>query len=103
MVSAAHLTRRQKRLLVQGRLIEEDAREMSDRAIARELRVSQPFVSALRRQRSVRDNDNRAVDVRRERLRVQSEASRYVPDDDEPLEEREYRTTTAQEALVKFH
>src|SRR5687768_14115738 len=42
-------TRRQKRLLVQGRLIEPDAPGLSDRAIARELRVSQPFVSAMRR------------------------------------------------------
>lgn len=43
------LTRRQKRLLVQGRLAEADADTLSDRAIARELGVSQPFVSALRR------------------------------------------------------
>jgi hypothetical protein len=43
------LTRRQKRLLVGGRLVEPDARGLSDRAIARELGVSQPFVSAIRR------------------------------------------------------
>lgn len=43
------LTRRQKRLMVQGRLTEPDAQDLSDRAIARELDVSQPFVSALRR------------------------------------------------------
>lgn len=42
-------TRRQKRLLVQGRFSESDAGELSDRAIARELGVSQPFVSGLRR------------------------------------------------------
>ena len=43
------LTRRQKRLMVQGRLTEPDAQGLSDREIARELDVSQPFVSALRR------------------------------------------------------
>ena len=43
------LTRRQKRWLVRGRLAEPDAVAISDRAIARELGVSQPFVSALRR------------------------------------------------------
>lgn len=45
----ASLTRRQKRLLVAGRLSEAGATDMSDRAIARELGVSQPFVSAIRR------------------------------------------------------
>ena len=35
--------------MVQGRLAEPDAENLSDRAIARELDVSQPFVSALRR------------------------------------------------------
>jgi len=44
-------TRREKRLLVLGRLAQADAAQLSDRAIARELGVSQPFVSALRRQR----------------------------------------------------
>lgn len=43
------LSRRQKRLLVRGRLTESDAAKLSDRAIARELGVSQPFVSAQRR------------------------------------------------------
>lgn len=43
------LSRRQKRLLVRGRLSEPGAAAMSDRAIARELGVSQPFVSAQRR------------------------------------------------------
>ena len=46
------LTRRQKRLIVLGRLASLDAAAMSDRAIARELGVSQPFVSALRRDHS---------------------------------------------------
>jgi hypothetical protein len=44
------LTRLQKRLLVHGRLVQPDAAQMSDRAVARELGVSQPFVSDLRRQ-----------------------------------------------------
>jgi hypothetical protein len=43
------LTRRQKRFLVLGRLGEPDANVVSDRSIARELGVSQPFVSAMRR------------------------------------------------------
>lgn len=43
------LTRRQKRLLVGGRLVEPDSDRLSDRAIARELGVSQPFVSSIRR------------------------------------------------------
>lgn len=43
------LTRRLKLLVVLGRLVEPDAPELSDRAIARELGVSQPFVSKLRR------------------------------------------------------
>jgi hypothetical protein len=47
--SDGRLTRRQKRLLVLGRLAEADGMVLSDRAIARELGVSQPFVSALRR------------------------------------------------------
>src|SRR5438093_5062189 len=42
-------TRREKRLLVLGRLAQGDAATLSDRAIARELGVSQPFVGALRR------------------------------------------------------
>ena len=40
---------RQKRLLVLGRLAEPDADRLSDRAIARELNVSQPFVGRVRR------------------------------------------------------
>ena len=47
--TAIALTRRQKRLLVLGRLLEADASTLSDRAIARELGVSQPFVGAMRR------------------------------------------------------
>lgn len=43
------LTKRQKQLIVWGRLAQPDASELSDRGIARELGVSQPFVSKLRR------------------------------------------------------
>lgn len=47
---ASGLNRRQKRLVTLGRLRERDAASLSDRAIARELGVSQPFVSRLRRE-----------------------------------------------------
>jgi hypothetical protein len=40
---------REKRLLVLGRLTQADADSLSDRAVARELGVSQPFVGAMRR------------------------------------------------------
>jgi hypothetical protein len=43
------MTKKQKRLLVRLRLTQADAASMSDRAIARELGVSQPFVGAQRR------------------------------------------------------
>lgn len=43
------MTQRQKRMLVRLRLAQTDAASMSDRALARELGVSQPFVGAQRR------------------------------------------------------
>jgi hypothetical protein len=46
--SGSGLTQQQKRLLVRRRFAKPDAASRSDRAIARELGVSQPFVSALR-------------------------------------------------------
>lgn len=45
----SRLSNAEKRLMAIGRLSEPDAEGLSDRAIARELGVSQPFVSALRR------------------------------------------------------
>lgn len=63
--SGPGLTRRQKRLLVVGRLVEADAEGLSDRAIARELGVSQPFVSAIRRRAGRRpvERGNRALET----------------------------------------
>lgn len=43
------MTRNQKRMFVQLRLGQSDAAAMSDRALARELGVSQPFVGKQRR------------------------------------------------------
>jgi len=46
--SGARLTWKDKRVLVETRFAQPDAAKLSDRAIARELQVSQPFVSKLR-------------------------------------------------------
>lgn len=46
------MTHKQKRLFARLRLKCQDAEGLSDRAIARELGVSQPFVSALRKKLS---------------------------------------------------
>ncbi len=48
------MTHKQKRLLVKLRLTQTDAASMSDRALARELGVSQPFVGSQRRAMRVR-------------------------------------------------
>ena len=45
----SRLSNLEKRMLVRGRLVAPDAADLSDREIARELGVSQPFVSAQRR------------------------------------------------------
>lgn len=45
----SRLSNSEKRMLVRGRLAAPDAARLSDRQIARELGVSQPFVSAQRR------------------------------------------------------
>lgn len=63
----ARLSNLEKRLAVRGRLSEPDADDLSDRAIARELNVSQPFVSAVRRsmagERVVRETEQAASDA----------------------------------------
>ena len=78
------MTRRQKVMLVELRLKQDDAAGKSDRALARELGVSQPFVGKQRRRLSMarphrKDNRNRAAAVLVE------------------------HTTTAQQALEQFH
>jgi hypothetical protein len=60
---SSQLSRRQKRLLVLGRLSEPDADEKSDRALARELGVSQPFVGELRRGRRRQTESGGTPDV----------------------------------------
>lgn len=65
------LSHRQKRLIVRGRLAELDAGSMSDRAIARELNVSQPFVSALRRE--LQPSEDEEENEENERLSLVSE------------------------------
>src|SRR5688572_6661305 len=71
-------------MLVQLRLAQPDAAAMSDRALARELGVSQPFVGAQRR-------------LIQPRLPAHHSTN-------EPIQSvfRE-RTTTAQEALDRYH
>src|SRR5262245_25204175 len=50
-------TNKEKRAMVRVRLSQADAAELSDRAIARELNVSQPFVSGVRRSLSRASGD----------------------------------------------
>jgi len=100
------LTHRQKRLLVQGRLMEPDAATRSDRAIARELGVSQPFVGGLRRRLR--------TDIKRIGLGRGCVPSLNTMPPSAPVESldkvgpsvREYApdfATTAQQALNRFH
>lgn len=56
------LTRREKRLIVQGRLLDPDTAALSDRAIARELDVSQPFVGSVRRRLALRSSATRETE-----------------------------------------
>ena len=105
-VGAPALTRRQKRLVVGGRLIEPDAEGLSDRAIARELGVSQPFVSAMRR---------RAGQTGSRRHRRRAKGFDALPEPAEPalLESNEcrpvpsavecFRPTSAQQWLDRNH
>ena len=85
------LTRRQKRLLVIGRLTEESAANCSDRAIARELGVSQPFVSGLRRRSRPTTATAPAI--------VGTEAATVAALSKAPPGRYLERVTTAQEAL----
>lgn len=85
----------QKRLLVKGRLAEADAATLSDRAIARELGVSQPFVSAIRRSRPTGPTRTRAGSGGASNVATvasqtrSSDHNQFVPE----------RITTAQQAL----
>lgn len=100
------LTRRQKRLLVGGRLAEPDAGDLSDRAIARELSVSQPFVSAMRRRAGLtgsrrhrrRAKDFDALADSAAAALLESNACRPVPSAGEC-----FRPTSAQEWLDRNH
>lgn len=77
------MTRKQKRMLVRLRLMQSDAAAMSDRALARELGVSQPFVGAQRR-----------LVAPRPMIVIEAEPpSEWIPE----------RITTAQEALDRHH
>ena len=61
----SRLSNLEKRMLVRGRLIDPDSERCSDREIARELGLSQPFVSAQRRfVRSVRTASLEVEDAR---------------------------------------
>jgi DNA-binding CsgD family transcriptional regulator len=104
--AGSSLTRREKNLLVKGRLLEPDAAGLSDRAIARELGVSQPFVSALRRQvsellsASGADFSDEILPNERSRERA---SDQDVLGDEWSYRYRAERITTAQEALDRFH
>lgn len=71
----SRLSNAEKRLMVIGRLSEPDAEGLTDRAIARELGVSQPFVSALRRHGS----DNYSKVPREEPLGTEEPDFPYEP------------------------
>jgi hypothetical protein len=101
------LTRRQKQLIVLGRLAEPDAACFSDRALARQLGVSQPFVSAQRRlltgaagRPSTRIEANERLEtsqttpkLKHDRLSAAQPLIATTP----------LRRTSAQEALNQFH
>lgn len=85
------VTHRQKRLLVLGRLTEVDASSLSDRAIARELGVSQPFVGAVRRRRAQRTVSEAGRDT----------SHAHVPGDSSPaFSERDEAASLSGDAAV---
>jgi hypothetical protein len=101
------LTRRQKQLIVLGRLAEPDAACFSDRALARQLGVSQPFVSAQRRLITGVAGRPGTTNEPNDQLETLTTTS---GGDQDPVHVTPHliataplKTTSAQEALNRFH
>jgi hypothetical protein len=105
------LSRAQKRLLVYGRLVMPDAAQLSDRAVARELGVSQPFVSARRRvlREWLATGGNSSRDLNRNKISRPRSACESPTGEldvlgaDDDLWASSGRATTAQQSLDRLH